>query len=441
MSTIVVGAGLSGLAYAHARRRARPEEELLVLEAATRAGGLIRTRSLQGFRFEEGAEAVAGHARALRELCAELRVELAEAPPEAQRRYLALDGKLMEVPSAIEDLTTSRILSFGAKLRLMAEASCAREEALDGSIADFARHRLGQEALERVVDPVVAGIHAGDPAELSLRACFPEVARMVEEHGSLTAALKARAARRAPGAAGLGGALVRPKEGMEALVKALATALVKELRFGVEVRALEACERGWRVRTADGTTHEAERAVLAVPLAAARKLLAGPAPEAAAALSSMQAESLVAVVHAYRRADVAHALDGFGYLVPKSAGGIVLGTLFSSTLAPGSATDGHVLLRSLLGGARHPALGELGDEELVARTHAECTPLLGLARPPVLTHVGRHPHVLPRFDLVHPERKERLQRSLPERLTVLGNFTRGIGLESLVGEARLQAAL
>lgn len=439
---MVVGAGLSGLAYAHARLGTRPGEELVVLEAGTRPGGLVRTVAEEGFRFEDGPEALPERAPALRELCAELGLALVPAPPEARRRFLALDGKLMELPNALEDLATSRVLSFGAKLRLMAEASCAPGEALDGSIADFARHRFGKEALERVVDPLVAGLHAGDPEELSLRACFPEVARMVEEHGSVTAALRARAQRKRLGAAdaGLAGSLVRPAGGMEQLVQALGRALGDRLRLEAPVRALERSGAFLRVHEASGRIHEARRVVLAVPLDAARDLLAAAAPQAAAELATMAAENLVAVVHAYRRADVEHALDGFGYLVPRSAGGVVLGTLFTSTLAPGSAPPGHVLLRSLLGGARHPALAELADDELVARTRAECAPLLGLSGTPVLARVRRYPRAVPRLDLAHPGRRARLAEALPPDLGLLGPFTRGVGLESLVAEARALAA-
>src|SRR6185503_10024857 len=253
LDTLVIGAGISGLACAHERLRVAPSEDLLVLEASERAGGLVRTRMDDGYRFEEGPEAVPSNARNVRELCQELGLALHEAPPDAAKRYLALDGKLREVPASPEELATSRVLSFGAKLRLMAEATSARDQALDGSIADFARHRFGQEALERVVDPLVAGIHAGDPEQLSLRACFPEVVRMVEEHGSVTAALKARAARKKPGeGSALGGNLLKPEGGMESLVRELARVLGARLCTGARVTALQRTEGGFAVRESSG---------------------------------------------------------------------------------------------------------------------------------------------------------------------------------------------
>lgn len=441
LDTLVIGAGISGLAFAQRRLTTHPTERLLVLEAAPRAGGLVRTLERDGYRFEEGPEAVAGSARSTRELCQELGLAAQEAPSAASKRFLLLDGKLQEVPGSPEDLATSRVLSFGAKLRLLGEPACDARTALDGSIADFARHRFGKEALERLVDPLVAGIHAGDAEQLSLRACFPEVARMVEEHGSVLSALKASAAAKKPGAKGaaLGGALFRPGGGMEALARGLAAALGAHLRTEAPVVALTRAGDAFRVQERSGASHTAARVVLALPLVAARALLADVAPDSAAALADMRAENLVSVVHGYRRADVAHALDGFGYLVPKSAGALVLGTLFSSSLDPACAPGGHVLLRSLVGGARHPQAGELADAELLERVQHECAGPLGLARAPVFTHVARYEGVIPRYDLAHLERRARLERGLPPKLCVLGNFTRALGLESLVASARALA--
>jgi len=438
---VVVGAGVSGLAYAHERLRAEPTARVLVLEASGRAGGLAHTRTQEGFRFEEGPEALPGNARSVRGLCETLGLAVHEAPATASRRYLQQGGKLIEVPGSPEDLATSRVLSIGAKMRLMAEAACARDKALDGSIADFARHRFGQEALDKVVDPLVAGIHAGDPEQLSLRACFPEVARMVEEHGSITAAMAARAKARKPGQprTTLGGGLFKPAGGMAVLTRALADSLGEHLRTETPVQAVERAPEGFRVREGSGTVHDARRVVLATPLARARELLAGCAPAAAEALASMRAENLVSVIHAWRREQVTHPLDGFGYLVPKSAGGFVLGTLFSSALDPAAAPPGTVLLRSLVGGARRPEAPDLGDAELLDSVTSECAGPLGLAGTPLFTCVARYRSVIPRFDLEHLERRARLAAGLPAGLHVLGNFTEGLGLEKLVSQAQALA--
>jgi len=154
----------------------------------------------------------------------------------------------------------------------------------------------------------------------------------------------------------------------------------------------------------------------------------------------MQAESLVSLVHAWRRADVAHALDGFGYLVPSSQGSAVLGTLFSSSLWPRTAPAGHVLLRTLLGGAHHPHLLARDDGWLGEAALAEARARLGARGAPLWLRVARYPAVIPRFDLAHPARQALLAQLLPPGLALLGNFTHGIGLARLVGEARALAA-
>jgi oxygen-dependent protoporphyrinogen oxidase len=428
LETVVVGAGISGLAYAHARG---PEADLVVLEASERAGGWMHTLSEQGYRFELGPEAPLGGAGALNELARTLDVPIQPAPA-ARKRFLELDQKLVEIPASPERLATSPLLSMGGKLRLMAEPAQAAGEALDGSIADFARHRLGAEALERLVDPFVAGVHAGLPEQLSLRACFPEVVRLVEQHGSLFAALSRKGAS---AQAGLGGELGKPRGGMGTLARALSAALGGRLALSEPVLALEPDGRGFRVHTGTGRELLCRLLVLATDLASAARLLSPLAPSVAAALATMKAESLVAVLHGHERRSVEHALDGFGYLVPRAAGKKMLGTLFASTIDPECAPAGHVLLRSLLGGARHPELVELGDDELCELALQECARPLGLRGTPVFTRVLRYREALPRFDLEHPARQRLLARELPPGLSVLGNFTRGIGVGRLAAEA------
>jgi len=181
--------------------------------------------------------------------------------------------------------------------------------------------------------------------------------------------------------------------------------------------------------------------VLALPLAIARELLTSVAPDAAAALRTMACEGLASVVHAYPRSAVTHALDGFGYLVPRGAGGQVLGTLFSSTIDPSCAPADCVLLRTLLGGARSPSTLELDESTLREEAVRATSSVLGIRGAPLLARVARYPAVIPRFDLAHPTRLATLGASLPSGLTVLGNFTQGLGLARLVKAAREAALL
>jgi oxygen-dependent protoporphyrinogen oxidase len=433
--TIVVGAGISGLAYAHARLALDREAPLAVLEAGPRAGGQIATLRRDGWRLETGPEVLAG-GQELRRLTEELGLERERLSSTAARRFLQKGTRLLEVPQTPGDLSTSTILSFPAKMRLLAEPSRAGDQALDGSIADFVRHRLGEEALERVVEPLVASLFAGDPEQISLQATFPRVVDWVREHGSLFAAMKARTGR----GSGLPSAEVwRPVGGVQALIDALVAALGARLSLSTPVTALAPEAEGIRVTCASGDTLLAGRVVLAVPGPVAARLLAGVADEAAGALAAMPCESLVAVHHGYRRSAVDHGLDGFGFLSPRAEGGRTLVTVFSSSLEPAVAPDGHVLLRTLLGGARDPEASQLSDEDLSELVRGESSRLLGIRGAPVLTHVVRWPAAVPRYDLDHPARRRVLARALPSGLTLLGNFLDGLDVGALVRDARERA--
>lgn len=433
VETVVIGAGISGLAYAHARGK---EADLIVLEASNRTGGLIRTVAVDarpGLRYEYGPEALSDATQSVRELADDLNLPLHSVGKNASKRFVVKNGCLREVPFSPPALVTTRLLSTRCKLRLATEPWRSAKKALDGSIADFVRHRLGREALETLVDPMVSGIHAGDPDQLSVRACFPQIISMIERHGSIFNAMRAQRGN-AQGKDQLPG-LWKPAGGMERLSEALTHRLKSRLRLGVSVRAVEIAGRGFKIRTNTGRI-DAARVVLALPLRSATSLLTGALPAAGSELRSMRCESLVGIFHAYGREQVAHALDGFGYLVPQREGKRHLGTLFSSTIDPGCAPQGTVLLRTLAGGARHPELVERSDADLTSLAADEVSELLEIHGEPVWKRIVRYPETLPRLDLQHPERLARLRALLPQNLGVLGNFARGIGITSLVGAAK-----
>ncbi|HVS16961.1 MAG TPA: protoporphyrinogen oxidase, partial [Planctomycetota bacterium] len=404
VETLVVGGGVSGLAYAHARGA---HADVLVCEAAGRAGGLVHTdeASIEGVRFERGPEALQIGSAALRALVDELALELVEAPPTARRRDFARGGRLHALPSGPLGFLRTPLLSARGKLRLLVEPWRDSRGGLSGSLADFARHRLGPEALAALVDPLVGGIHAGDPEQLSLRATFPELARAVLAHGSLFAALRARRGAERPG-------LARPRGGMQCLTDALAASLGPRLRTGCAVEALARDRDGWLASTPVGPIR-APRVVVALSAREAARLLDRAAPDVAEVAAEVESESLVGLVLAWPRARVAHALDGFGSLVPSREGLAHLGTLFSSSIDPAVCDADTVVLRVLAGGVRRPELVESDERELVERLLAEVRPLLGLRGKPRGHALVRWRGALPRYDLAHPRRLERLERALP----------------------------
>ena len=432
VETLVVGGGVSGLAYAHARGE---RADLLLCEASERAGGLVRTdeTSIPGARFERGPEALQTGSEAMRALVAELGLELVEAPAAARRRYLDRAGRLHAVPTGPLGLLRTPLLSARGKLRLLSEPWRDARGGLSGSLADFVRHRLGPEALAALVDPVIGGIHAGDPEQLSLRATFPELQRAVMAHGSLFGAMRAR--RGGPRAG-----LARPRGGMQRLVDALAASLGPRLRTGCPVEALARDGEGWRATTPVGPIR-AQRVVVALAARDAARLLERAAPDVAELAAEVTSERLVGLVLAWPRAAVGHPLDGFGYLVPSREGQLHLGTLFSSSIDPSVCGEDTAMLRVLAGGARHPELVDADDSELIERLLAEVRPRLDLRGEPRAQALLRWRGALPRYDLAHPRRLERIEHALPAHpgLALLGNWLRGIGLNALVAEARTLA--
>jgi len=321
-------------------------------------------------------------------------------------------------------------LPLSARLRLMTEPFRSARGGLDGSVAEFMQHRVGRGALERMVDPMLSGIHGAAPGELSMRACFPALVSGVEQYGSLLGYLRAR--RRSGGA---GDARPwRPAGGMQRLPEGLAAKLGARLRLRSPVQGIERAGDGWRVHTSS-QIYEAKRLVLATPRPAAAKLLAAVCLPAARELAEAPAESLIVHAALFGRADVEHALDGFGYLVPSAEGCQHLGTLFSSSLDPSAAPEGQVLLRSMLGGSRWPELQLASDERLSELVAHEVHPLLGIRAKPIFSSSTRHVYALPRYDLEHLARLDRVEAALPDGLSLLGNYRRGIGIPSLVQQA------
>ncbi len=460
VDTVVLGAGVAGLAYAHGRGVGA---DVLVLEAGPRAGGLVRTEHARlpaehgggALHFEWGPEALQDNTPDVLALFAELGLAPLPAAEAARQRFVLCNGQLVALPTSPPAFLRSPLLSLGGKLRAFTEPWRDARTALDGSVADFVRHRLGVQVLDRLVDPFVTGIYAGDPELLSVRAAFPLLHALVSEHGSLLAGLRARGkAARARGEARRVPSLLSLPGGLSTLAESLAAALGPRLQTSVRVTTLRSESRGWNgagdaashatgewvVESSAGTVR-AHRVVCALPVRAAAKLLGPVSAALGEALGSMTCESVVSFVHCWRREDVRHPLDGFGYLVPGCERRLHLGTLFSSTIQPARTPSGTVLLRTLLGGARHARMVEWPDEELHATLADDVAPLLGLTGQPLYANIVRQRAVLPRYDLVQPARQERIEAQLAALpgLALVGNHRRGISVNALIETSRTLA--
>jgi len=444
---IVVGAGVSGLACAYALRKAGVDAQ--VLEASPRAGGVIASVVCDGFLLELGPQSFSGTA-VLRSLCTELGIadQLVQAPAGAPR-YVLIDGTLRAVPLNPAAMLTSSLLSAKTKWRIARDAfGTTRAPQEDESIATFVRRKFGEELLDRLVAPFVSGIYAGDAERISLRAAFPQLYEAEESAGSvIRGMMRAAKSRKGPRERPT---LLSFRGGNETLVRALAEKLGSRLHLGAEaLRVVVRREAGaikFEVKFREGGSEQivvVERLVLAAPADVAGALLRDVNAAFEPVLGGIEYAPVAVVSLGYRREDVGHSLDGFGFLAPRSSGLRVLGSVWNSSLFPERAPAGHVLLTGFVGGATDPAAAELSTGDLAALVHREVAPILQIRSSPVFSHAQIYRRALPQYNIGHVERLaglEKLQGDVPG-LFLAGNYFRGpaIGNCVEVGMATAQA--
>lgn len=430
--TLVVGGGISGLATAF--HLARAGRRVAVLEASPRVGGAMETHADGPWRFEMGPNTVLESHESVTRLIREsgLDGEKITASPAARRRYLLRGGRLHPLPGGPQDLIKTPLFSSGAKLRLLREPWIARSGNDDSeeSLAGFARRRLGQEILDYAVGPFVSGVYAGDPERLSVRWAVPRLHALEREHGSLIRGALALGKGALPD-----GAMISFRRGLEELPRRLADR-IGDVRTGVAARRVIRADRGFQVET-DAGPLAAGQVVLAVPADVAASLL----DEATGGRSRLFAEipyAPVAIVClGWRRKDVAHPLDGFGFLAPRKGGLRVLGCLFPSEIFPERAPAGHVALAAFAGGRTDPEIVSWDDDRVAAAVEAEIRRVLGLRGEPACRLVRRWPRAIPQYEIGHGrflDRAEEIERDLPG-LRIGGNFLRGISVPDCIRNA------
>lgn len=458
LRVVVVGGGISGLAAAHRLVELARDEgwllDLVLVEAADRVGGTIRTERADGFLLEAGPDSFISEkpwALALAERIG-LGPRLCGTDTRFRRTYVVRGGRLRPLPEGFLLLAPTRawpvlasnVFSWRGKLRLGLDLVLPRRSSATGdeSLGSFVRRRLGREALERVAQPLVGGIYTADPDSLSLEATMPRFLALEREHRSLILGLRRTA--RGSEAAGAGGArwslFVTLAGGLEELVTALATRLpAGAVRVGTPAAAVALARDGWRVQLGDGAFLQAHGVVLAGPAPRMAALVSAVDPPLAGLLDGIAFASSATVALAYPRAAVRHPLDGFGFVVPQVEGRRTLACTFSSVKYPGRAPDGFALLRVFIGGALQGTLLGQEDGALLRLAHDEVAALLGITGEPVLSRVWRHPGTMPQYAVGHLDRIAAIEARLEvlPGLALAGGAYRGVGIADCVrsGEA------
>ena len=460
---VIVGGGITGLAAAHALEKGQERCEVRIVEASANLGGNLVTVRHNGFIVDAGPDswvATKPHATRLAKDVG-LGDELIGTRPDTRRVYIVWQRKLhpmpeglvLGVPTEIKPLLESELLGWDAKMRagldLIVPPRRWKEDD-DESIGSFVARRLGTEVAERVAGPLLGGSFAGDPASLSVRACAPQLVEAEQEHGSLVMAMRAlKEKRRAQTAAGE----VDPttflslKRGVGDLVVNLAHKLrdaeVSPSRAARKVDRLpEGDPRGrWVVETNTGPLH-ADEVVLAVPGRAAASLLNDLDAELAAMCGDIPYASTATVFLAYRKFDVRHPLDAFGFLVPRAENRPILACTFVSSKWDHRAPAGQVLLRLFLGGAGNEQICERDDADLIRLARTQVLDLLDIDRPPMFSKVFRFMHGSPQPYVGHVVRmRRRFERvSTHPGLHLGGSGYAGMGIPDAIRQGEEIAA-
>lgn len=455
VDVLVVGAGLSGLTVAF--RLVRQGRQVELLEAAARPGGVIGSRRRDGVLIEEGPNSALDTSPLIGELLrdAGIEAERLDASSIADRRYILRGGALTAMPTSPPAFLRTPLFSWSTKLGLLREPFIARSAPdSEESVAAFVRRRLGQEFLDYAIEPFVAGIYAGDPELLSVRAAFPRLFALEQTYGGLIRGLilGARERKRNAEKAKNTAKSFSFRTGMQALTDALARGIGPErIRCGVSVGTVrKEADGSFTVAAEDSGqrfVRTARAVVLAVPAYEAARLAAPIAPIAATALNDIAYPPVASVVSAFRRDDVEHPLDGFGFLAPKIERPLVLGTLFSSSMFSGRAPEGIVALTSFVGGRRNPELAEVDPPQIAATVRTSLQVYLG-ANSPLWNEVTRWPRAIPQYTHGHLDRiaaVESAEQALPG-LYFCANYRGGVSVGDCIKSAhgmaeRIAAAL
>ena len=440
MKVVVVGGGIAGLAAARELERVVPEGEIVLVERTERLGGKLLTERVDGFVIEGAADSFLSRKERGVGLCEELGLgsELVGRKPENARSYVKRGSELYRlpegltgmIPTDLDALTETRLLSAEGRNRLADEANLPpAADGEDESIASFVTRRLGREAYDALIEPLMTGIYGGDGEQLSLRATFPNLRALELEHGSVIRGLEAQSA----GSASRYPPFVALGPGMQALVAGLLERL-QQTQFvtGRAALAVRRREHGYEIELG-GERLDADGVVLAVPAHAAGELLVDLDPQLAAAHAEIPYASSAVVTLAYRDEDLAHPLDGYGYVVPRVEGSDVLACTWTSSKWEGRAPAGGVLVRVYAGRFGGRDVTEDSDEELVALARDEVR-LVGIEAGPRLARVHRWPLGMPQYVLGHPDRLDRIDSALADHpgLALAGAAYRGVGIPDCI---------
>jgi len=447
----IIGGGISGLSAAFRLEQARrggADIRYTLFESSDRLGGVMRTERVEGCLIEAGPDSFLSEKQSAAELCRELGIadQLVGSNDAHRRTYILVKGRLVEMPDGLQFMVPTKLLptittplfSWGTKLR-MAREFFARPHMSNGdeSAAAFVERHFGSEVVDRLADPLLAGVYGGSAERLSVRAVLPRFLDMEARYGSLSRAMLAAMKKRP--ANGARPIFTSMRDGMQQLVDVLVAQLDPDaIRTSTLIKALGREGGEWIVLRQDSTAARFDRVIVATPAYIAGGLLRSVDPRLASLLGEINYSSSVTVALGYAAAGFdglgARREDGFGFLVPRSERKRLLACTFVHNKFPHRAPEDRLLLRVFLGGSSDPDVLQIPDEEILRRVRVELRQILGLTAAPIFSRIYRWERSMAQYEVGHLERVaeiERLRATL-SGLTLAGNAYRGIGVPDCI---------
>jgi protoporphyrinogen/coproporphyrinogen III oxidase len=429
----IIGGGISGLTTAYLLKE--KGRDVTLFEGAPQVGGNIRSEKKDGFLFEHGPNSLLRSQRLVDLIDRlSLRSEVLAAAPSAKKRYVLIDDNLHALPTGLISFVTGNFFSTRAKARLLKEPFIRTTSSGNESVAEFLERRLGKEVVEKAADPFISGIFAGDPQRLSMSMSFPALAGYEREYGSLL--LGAIRSKREKADATFPRSFTF-QNGLSTLTDRLQQLLGGNARTNCPIERIERQDGGFKVTTQAGEPASFDCVIISTKADAAGRALEEMDADLAKLLRSIRYAPVTVVRSAYPRSAVGHTAEGFGFLVPHSAGRRILGSLWTSSVFPDRAPDEMHLFTTFVGGARAAHLSGLPDAEITALVYSELAAILGISEPPVLSDLTRWEKAIPQYNIGYENIIDRLDQftTANQGIFFCSNFYRGISVGDCVKNA------
>jgi len=462
MKIIIIGGGISGLSAAFYAQKQVPDAQITLIEASDRWGGKITTQRIPfetgDFIIEGGPDTFLATKAWGVALCRELGLSdrLHGTNPHQKNTYVLHhkrleplpDGLAMMIPTNIPSILKSRLVSWPGKIRmgldfLLPAQNCHNDE----SLGNFVSRRLGREAYENFIEPLMSGIYAGNGDRLSLQSTFPYLHDLEREYGSLARGalqMRKKMATRAGSTQGSRSAFLTPTTGLAEMVEALVTRLENNevnLMLNTPVRsvAYDDLAASWQVDLESGEVLTADGIILATPAFTSARILSSVNPDLASVLQSIHYASTATVTLAYHQSDVSRQLDGYGYVIPRREGRRALACTWTSTKFPHRAPPGCCLIRVFVGRAGQESDITWDENSLLELAREELELTLGITTKPLVTRVFIWEQAMPQYNLGHPEKLTKIETALEKYpgLALAGNGYRGIGIPDCIHSGEL----